>query len=67
MWGAGFALVLSSGRLNVLAAGQLSLHDVYLVHNSRPNTSARRRAGLVPPSRPPCYPLSPAPLPLLLS
>ncbi len=29
-----------------LEAGQLSLHDVYLVHGSKPNTSARRRAGI---------------------
>ena len=29
----------------VLAAGQVSLHDVDLVHGSQPNTSGRRRAG----------------------
>ena len=28
-----------------LKAGQLSLHDVFLVHGSQPNTSGRRRAG----------------------
>jgi len=30
---------------NVLKAGEFSLHDVYLVHGSEPNRSARRRAG----------------------
>jgi len=29
-----------------LDAGQVSLHDAFLVHGSEPNTSARRRAGL---------------------
>ena len=29
-----------------LERGQLSMHDVYLVHGSAPNTSGRRRAGL---------------------
>jgi hypothetical protein len=29
-----------------LESGQLSMHDVYLVHGSSPNTSGRRRAGL---------------------
>ncbi len=29
-----------------LERGQMSLHDVYLVHGSAPNTSGRRRAGL---------------------
>jgi ectoine hydroxylase-related dioxygenase (phytanoyl-CoA dioxygenase family) len=29
-----------------LRAGELSLHDVHLVHGSNPNRSARRRAGL---------------------
>ncbi|MEM7255551.1 MAG: phytanoyl-CoA dioxygenase family protein [Pseudomonadota bacterium] len=29
-----------------LEAGQMSLHDVYLVHGSAPNRSGRRRAGL---------------------
>jgi len=31
----------------VLEAGQLSLHDVYLVHGSEPNRSTKRRAGYV--------------------
>ena len=29
-----------------LEAGQISLHNVYLIHGSNPNRSARRRAGL---------------------
>jgi hypothetical protein len=29
----------------VLEAGQMSIHDVYLIHGSRPNRSTRRRAG----------------------
>ena len=29
-----------------LERGQLSMHDIYLVHGSAPNTSARRRAGV---------------------
>ena len=29
-----------------LEAGQMSLHDVYLVHGSNPNLSIRRRAGI---------------------
>jgi hypothetical protein len=29
-----------------LEAGQMSLHDVYLIHGSNPNRSMRRRAGL---------------------
>lgn len=29
-----------------LKAGQMSLHDVYLIHGSNPNTSPHRRAGL---------------------
>jgi len=29
-----------------LEAGQLSIHDVYMIHGSGPNTSPRRRAGL---------------------
>eukprot|EP01047_Picozoa_sp_COSAG01_P017116 COSAG01_NODE_898_length_12870_cov_27.573800_2_plen_207_part_00 len=37
----------TDARLNVLAAGQLSLHDALLVHNSRPNRSPRRRAAFV--------------------
>jgi hypothetical protein len=34
-------------RDDVLHAGEFSLHDVYLVHGSRANYSARRRAGFV--------------------
>eukprot|EP01052_Picozoa_sp_SAG31_P000062 SAG31_NODE_2_length_46263_cov_45.908043_32_plen_354_part_00 len=34
-------------KLNELEAGQFSLHDVFLVHNSNANRSARRRAGFV--------------------
>ena len=30
----------SKAALNILAAGALSLHDVYLVHNSRPSAHA---------------------------
>lgn len=37
---------LASARDIELRAGQLSLHDVDLVHGSQPNTSGRRRAGL---------------------
>lgn len=29
-----------------LEAGQMSMHDVYMIHGSNPNRSARRRAGL---------------------
>ena len=29
-----------------LGRGQLSMHDIYLIHGSAPNTSGRRRAGL---------------------
>jgi hypothetical protein len=29
-----------------LEAGQMSLHDVYMIHGSRPNRSARRRSGV---------------------
>jgi hypothetical protein len=29
-----------------LAAGQMSLHDVYMIHGARPNTSDRRRTGV---------------------
>ena len=29
-----------------LQAGQMSMHDIHLVHGSNPNTSNRRRAGL---------------------
>ena len=39
--------VLSTPPAHVeLKAGQMSLHDIYLVHGSAPNTSGRRRAGL---------------------
>ena len=31
----------------VLEPGQVSLHDVYLIHGSNPNSSDRRRAGYV--------------------
>jgi hypothetical protein len=31
---------------DVLMAGQLSLHDLFLIHGSRPNRSTKRRAGL---------------------
>lgn len=34
-------------KLNELEAGQFSLHDVFLVHNSAANRSGRRRAGFV--------------------
>lgn len=37
----------SSARDDELLAGEFSLHDVYLIHGSCPNTSAKRRAGLV--------------------
>ena len=30
----------------VLEPGQMSLHDIYMVHGSAPNTSGRRRAGV---------------------
>jgi ectoine hydroxylase-related dioxygenase (phytanoyl-CoA dioxygenase family) len=36
----------STARDVVLEAGQMSMHDVYLIHGSRPNTSPRRRAGV---------------------
>ena len=36
----------STARDVVLEAGELSLHDVHLIHGSRPNRSPRRRAGL---------------------
>jgi len=38
---------LSQSRDIVLERGQLSIHDVYLVHGSGPNLSERRRMGLV--------------------
>jgi len=37
----------STARDDVLKAGQLSLHDVYLIHGSNANRSTRRRAGFV--------------------
>ena len=37
----------ANAQLNVLDAGQLSLHDVYLVPHPPANTSANRRAGFV--------------------
>jgi len=37
---------MASARDVCLKAGQLSLHDVYLVHGSAPNRSPKRRAGL---------------------
>jgi hypothetical protein len=37
----------SSARDDALRAGEFSLHDVFLVHGSEPNRSARRRAGFV--------------------
>jgi hypothetical protein len=36
-----------TARDDVLRAGELSLHDVYLIHGSNPNRSQRRRAGFV--------------------
>ena len=32
---------------NILTAGELSIHDVYLIHGSNANTSGKRRAGYV--------------------
>ena len=29
-----------------LQAGEMSLHDVYMIHGARPNTSTRRRTGV---------------------
>jgi ectoine hydroxylase-related dioxygenase (phytanoyl-CoA dioxygenase family) len=37
----------SIARDDVLEAGQLSLHDVFLIHGSNANTSPKRRAGFV--------------------
>ena len=37
----------AQARDDCLRAGQFSLHDVFLVHGSRANRSARRRAGFV--------------------
>lgn len=39
-------LELDSGVDVELKAGQMSLHDVYMLHGSNPNTSTYRRAGL---------------------
>jgi len=36
----------STAEDDVLAAGQISLHDAYLIHGSRVNRSPKRRAGL---------------------
>lgn len=38
---------LKQARDIILQAGQISIHDVYLVHGSGPNLSDRRRMGLV--------------------
>ena len=38
---------LNQSRDIILQAGQISIHDVYLVHGSGPNLSDRRRMGLV--------------------
>ncbi len=37
---------IDRARAIELEAGQVSLHDAFLVHGSEPNTSTRRRAGL---------------------
>ncbi len=37
----------ASARDVVLEAGQISLHDIYLIHGSAPNDSDKRRAGYV--------------------
>jgi hypothetical protein len=37
---------VGAARCVELRAGQLSMHDIYLVHGSSPNTSPRRRCGL---------------------
>ena len=37
----------SSGQNDALEAGEFSLHDVYLIHGSHANRSAKRRAGFV--------------------
>lgn len=38
---------VAAARDDALRAGEFSLHDVYLIHGSNPNRSARRRAGVV--------------------
>jgi hypothetical protein len=40
------AVDTGTARSISLAAGQVSLHDIHLVHGSPPNLSAERRAGL---------------------
>ncbi|MEO8006478.1 MAG: phytanoyl-CoA dioxygenase family protein [Betaproteobacteria bacterium] len=37
----------NTARDDILKAGQFSLHDVYLIHGSNANRSAKRRAGFV--------------------
>jgi len=37
----------STARDVLLEAGQISIHDAYLIHGSQPNHSSRRRAGVV--------------------
>jgi ectoine hydroxylase-related dioxygenase (phytanoyl-CoA dioxygenase family) len=37
----------STARDVVLEAGQISIHDAYLIHGSQPNHSSQRRAGVV--------------------
>ena len=37
----------SDARDVILEAGQISLHDIFMVHGSKPNRSAKRRAGFV--------------------
>ena len=39
--------LLRTAQNDVLGAGQLSMHDVYLIHGSNANKSRRRRAGYV--------------------
>jgi hypothetical protein len=36
----------TAAKDDALMAGQMSLHDVFLIHGSRPNRSSKRRAGL---------------------
>jgi hypothetical protein len=38
---------VNDARDDILHAGQMSLHDVYLIHGSNANVSGRRRAGYV--------------------
>ena len=37
----------ASARDDALRAGELSMHDIFLIHGSNPNRSGRRRAGYV--------------------